>query len=221
MRIILHSYQRKIHLSPKVAYTLSSCSSWTNRFLHKDIYFFFHLQWRIVCLRRMPNGILRQLIDFIYITVCIISGGTVRKMSSRTPIDFEIYFSLCSFSKYKWLVVNSKGQAPTKIIPPPIVCMCMVQIEFQIRYSFIRVIQQKKIHAFTPKNDKFYSVDCRQEMKGTHTSTPKSDEFNSVEGRQEIKGTHVRRRSYKNRATRFPYFSVNQSKGEGEYYIEE
>jgi len=47
------------------------------------------------------------------------------------------------------------------------------------------------MHAFTPKNDEFNSVDCRQEIKGTYASTPRNGKFNSVEGRQEIKGTYA------------------------------
>jgi hypothetical protein len=55
---------------------------------------FFHLEQRIVPLRTMPNGIVRRLIDFIYIMVCIIDGGIVRELSSRAPTDFEICFCL-------------------------------------------------------------------------------------------------------------------------------
>jgi hypothetical protein len=41
MRIIFHSYKRKIHLSPKITFIFGSCLSWTHQFLHKDIYFYF------------------------------------------------------------------------------------------------------------------------------------------------------------------------------------
>lgn len=98
MCIILHSYERKIHLSLKVVFTLGSCLSWTYQFLHQDM-LFFHLQWRIVPLQIMPNGILRWLIDFIYITVCIIGGGTVRELSFRAPTHFEIGFCLSAVFK--------------------------------------------------------------------------------------------------------------------------
>ncbi len=50
---------------------------------------------------------------------------------------------------------------------------------------------RKGIHAFTPKNDEFNSVEGRQETKGTHPSTPKNDEFNSVERREGTKETHA------------------------------
>ncbi len=107
---------------------------------------------------------------------------------------WNLFLSLWSFSKYKWLVVNSKDQAPTKvltthrpkIIPPPMVCTCMIQIEFQLRYSLMRVIEEKEMHASNLEDDEFNSVEGRQEMKRMHASTPKNNEFNSVEGRQEI-----------------------------------
>ncbi len=71
------------------------------------------------------------------------------------------------------------------------VCTCMVQIEFQFRYSFMSVIQEKETHAFTPKNGKFNSVEGRQYMKETHAFTSKNDESNSVEGPQSMKETHA------------------------------
>jgi len=70
-------------------------------------------------------------------------------------------------------------------------CTCIEHIGFQFRYSFMCVIQEKEIHASTPKNDEFNSVDGRQEVKGTHSSTPENNEFNWIEGRQEIKRTYA------------------------------
>ncbi len=71
------------------------------------------------------------------------------------------------------------------------VCTFMIQIEFQFRYSFMRVIQEKEMHASTPKNDEINSVEWRQKMKGTHASTLKDNEFNSIQGRQEMKEMHA------------------------------
>jgi hypothetical protein len=48
----------------------------------------------------------------------------------------------------------------------------------------MRVIQEKEMHASTPKNDEINSVEWRQKMKGTHASTLEDNEFNSVQGRR-------------------------------------
>ncbi len=153
MRIILHSYECMIHLSSKsnlhirLLFVLNTSVS-TQRYI-----LFFYLERRIIPLRRRSNGILRWLIDFyLYHGVHHRRRNRARTEFSSTHQFWDLFLFLWSFSKYKWTVVDSKDQAPTKsltthrrkIISPSMVCTCMVQIEFQFRYSFMRVIQEKK-----------------------------------------------------------------------------
>jgi hypothetical protein len=169
MRIILDSYKCMIHLSHSLTFTLGSCLFWTHQLLHKNIQFFSSVMAHCSSSNNIKWHM--KMANWFYLTY-----DFHHRRQNRVRTDFlsthrywNFILFLRSFSEYKWLIVNSKDQAPitalstywSKIISPLMMCTCMKQIEFQFRYSFMRISEEKKISASTLKNDEFDSVEAR------------------------------------------------------------